>query len=362
MKYLHIMINEKFISPYIEFIEKNFLIEEHLFYIIGGNPSIKLQGNLFVKVYLKKFKNQLCRKIYIGISYIMLYPAALKSKQIILHGLFNPLTIVFLFVNPWFLKKCNWIMWGGDLYSYKKREKKSLMRYLYYKIEDFVKRNIGQISYLTEGDYKIAEQFYKVKGIGKKAVYINPVNLDFLYISEKKKKEECTINIQIGNSADPENNHLEIIKKLEKYKKENIKIFIPLSYGDKEYALNIKSIGEEKFGTKFCAMLEFLTPEKYAEYLSQIDILIFNHERQQGLANIFALSYLNKKIYMRKDISSWDYLRNDLGLEIYDVLEINKETFEMFKQNKIKLNKEKILKTVYSEEYLKDIWEENFKK
>ena len=38
-----------------------------------------------------------------------------------------------------------------------------------------------------------------------------------------KKDKECLV-IQVGNSADPTNNHVEILMKLKKYKNENIEI------------------------------------------------------------------------------------------------------------------------------------------
>ncbi|MGL5052214.1 MAG: TDP-N-acetylfucosamine:lipid II N-acetylfucosaminyltransferase [Cetobacterium sp.] len=361
MKYLHLMSNEKFISPYIQFIENKFEVKNHLFYIIGGLDYIDVPDKPFVKYYNKKIKNSLLRKLYIVLAYIKLYPEIIKSEKIILHGLFNPLTIVFLFLNPWTLKKCNWVMWGGDLYSYRKRKANTLLKKFYYKIEDFVKGNIGQISYLAQGDYDLAREYYDVKGIPKRGIYINPVNLESLKKYENQLKDSKILNIQIGNSADPENNHFEILDMLKKYEKEDIKIFAPLSYGNKEYALKVKSYGEKIFGEKFIVMLDFFEPEKYAEYLSDIDILVFNHKRQQGLGNIFSLAYLEKKIYMRSDISSWNYLLKDLNLSIYDINDIKHESFQIFKQNKILGNKEKILETVYSEKYIKQIWEENFK-
>lgn len=360
MKYLHLMSNEKFTAPYIEFIEENFPVNEHLFYIIGGVSYVKVIKKEFIRTYISEASNKILRKLYILWAYLSFCPNAFKSKKIILHGLFSPLTILFLFLNPWFLKKCNWVMWGGDLYSYRNRKYNTLLKKIYYKIEDYVKGNISYISYLAKGDYTLAKQYYNSKGFPERAIYINPVNLKELEKLEKKFKDKKTLNIQIGNSADPENNHFEILNEIKKYKNENIKIYAPLSYGNPNYALEIKKYGESIFGEKFIGMLEFLEPQKYAEYLSDIDVLIFNHKRQQGLGNIFALSYLNKKIYLRSDISSWDYLTKDLCLEIYDIKNIKNEEFAIFRENTVIKNKIQIKNTVYSKSYIKKIWEKNF--
>ena len=51
-------------------------------------------------------------------------------------------------------------MWGGDLYSYNDRKKKSF----FYKIEDYVKGNMkGYISYI-KGEFKLAQEYFKAKG------------------------------------------------------------------------------------------------------------------------------------------------------------------------------------------------------
>lgn len=252
-------------------------------------------------------------------------------------------------------------MWGADLYGYRKRKYDSLFKKIYYKIEDHVKGNVGQISYLAEGDYNLAKEYFNVKGKATRAIYINPVSLKNLNSIKKNYKKNEVTSIQIGNSADPENNHIEILDELIKFKDENIQIYAPLSYGNKEYALKVKKYGEKLFGEKFIAMLDFFNAQKYAEYLSGIDILLFNHKRQQGLGNIFSLAYLEKKIYLRSDISSWSYLKDDLKLQVFDINNLKTESFESFKLNNSKGNKLKIKNTVYSEEYIKKIWLENFK-
>lgn len=363
MEYLHIMRNNIFTIPYIKFIEKNFQNKKHVFYIIGGTTDIEFSrkdfiNNKYIKYYNKKKSNMLLRKLNIVLAHLRLYLDILSKKKIIIHGLFNPLIVILLFFNPWILKRCNWIMWGGDIECCK--NSKNIFEKIYTYMEKMVKKNFYQISYLTKGDYEIARKNLKVKGKAQRAIYMSPIKLEQLKMYETKLRLKNELSIQIGNSADPENNHLEMLKILEKYKNKNIKIYAPLSYGNKNYALKVKEYGEKIFGDKFIAILELYTPEKYAEYLAQIDILIFNHKKQQGLGNIFALGYLNKKIYLRSDISSWNYLTEDLKLRVYDIQRIQDEDFEIFKDNSLLGNKEKIENTIFSDTYIKKIWEENF--
>ena len=65
-------------------------------------------------------------------------------------------------------------------------------------------------------------------------------------------------NILLGNSATPENNHVDIIDLLVENSSENVKIICPLSYGNKEYAATISKYGREHLGDRFVPLDKFL--------------------------------------------------------------------------------------------------------
>ena len=361
MKYLHILHNDKFIQPYIKFINENFNKKEHKFLIIDGikEKDIKIPFDENIEKYISKGRNfnGIIKKVFLilqlPILYLKLFNSCKNGEKIYFHGLFDQRIIVFLYLFKGFLNKSNWVVWGGDLY--KDFNKKTI----FYKMEYFVKNKMRYVSTLVPEDYNEAKYRYNIIGEYKKAIYINPIKLEYLNTLENNKKKEETF-IQIGNSADPQNNHIEILKKLSKFKNENIKIYCPLSYGDLNYGKEVEKYGKNIFGEKLICLFKFLTPKEYSKYLSEIDILIFNHKRQQGLGNIFALGYLNKKIYIRDDISTWNYLTDELELKIYNSNTIDNENFEEFIKNIKNENKEKILNSVYSEKYIKNIWEKNF--
>ncbi len=48
----------------------------------------------------------------------------------------------------------------------------------------------------------------------------------------------------MGNSADPANEHIEALAQLEKFKESNIKIYVPLSYGNQAYAEQVIEYGK----------------------------------------------------------------------------------------------------------------------
>lgn len=350
MKYIHFFPYEKFTAPYIDFINKNYNSEEHLF-VLHGDKS---------KHPIKKYENT----IDIGKDFkskILLLKYLFKSKKIIMHSLSGYLTLL-LALNPWLLKKSFWVIWDGDLYNFNKHSKK-IEKKLANFTKIFVINNIHGICTLVKGDFDLAEKKFNLKGRYYPAAYINPIKTDYLdKIYNEKNITKEVINIQIGNSADISNKHFEILNLLSKYRNENIQIYAPLSYGgDLEYIETVKAYGEELFGEKFLPMVDFLSPDIYTKYLADIDVAIFANERQQALGNIFALVYLEKKIYIRNDISTWEYLYKDINVEVFNYNNIKNENFEEFSNSKIKKSNKKNIVKVMNESEIKKKWDLIFK-
>lgn len=343
MKYLHIWPNDKFTNAYIEFINKNFNNDEHLFLILGEGVGAKI----------KPFKNVVeIPSVKKGMGKI--FKEMRHSKQIYLHSLFTPRIIEILLMQPWLWKKCRWIVWGGDLYQYRNL-RNTLKEKLYEAGRKVVIRNFNYIVGLVKGDYILAKEWYKVKGKYLYARYISPISYDFLD-SLPIGIEKDAIYIQIGNSGDPSNQHLEALNMLKQYSKENIKIFLPLSYGGTEnYKNEVVKYGKEVFGDKFVPLIEFFPADEYAKYLSSIDIAVFNNNRQQALGNIFALLYLDKKVYIRSDTTMWENIKETLDLNVFKTDLISNLSYDEFVEKKIDDNKVKVNRVVDEKELVK-IW------
>ena len=348
MKNLHIMHNEKFIAPYIEFINKNFDMNDHFFLIIDGLNSKKVLIPNYLNVeYIEtlKTKNKVLKifKVIVPL-YWNLLKKILKSEKVYFHSLFDKRMILFLFVFRKFLKKSYWLMWGGDLYCYKKRDN-SFINKIWYKIEDYVRGNFyGYVTHI-KGDYKLAQKWYGAKGKYYDC-FIYPSNLyKNIFLKENIKNE---IYIQIGNSADSSNNHFDILEKLKKFQNRNIKLFCILSYGDMEYAKIIISKGKEIFGEKFIPIVDFMKFDEYMEFLSKMDIAIFAHDRQQAVGNITSLLSMKKTVYLKENVTTYDMLTN-LGIKIKSFDKF--ENLEKFDDKILEKNKE-IIKERFSEKRL----------
>jgi len=266
-----------------------------------------------------------------------LFKKELKSaNKIIIHGMWSIKLNIFFFFNRQLLYKAYWVIWGGDLYFYRDRTNsiKDLSKEFFRKF--VIKRLAGIIAY-NKKEYDLAISWYKSKAKFYPSFFY-PSNLyEKVQIIEK---EDSNLNIQIGNSADSSNNHIEILKMLEKYKNENIKIFVPLSYGDMQYADKIIDVGIEIFGNKFIPIKEYMNFNDYISLLGTIDIAIFNHDRQQAMGNITTLLGLGKKVYMRSSTTSYTYF-NDLNISVYDIKNFKlKKIEDDIKNNNIRNVKE----------------------
>jgi len=146
--------------------------------------------------------------------------------------------------------------------------------------------------------------------------YFNETGYNLLELSEPNIDGE--VNILLGNSANPTNEHSLALSYLDKINFKG-KIYCPLSYsGTEVYINNVIKLGTRLFGDKFIPLTEFLNYKEYSRIISDCDIVFMNHIRQQAVGNIFkSISLLkpvilNNKSYLRSTFLDW-------GLKIYDL-------------------------------------------
>lgn len=326
---------EKFIYPYIEFVQKNFDVNSHLFWVKFNSGDSVPDDITNVNKVLPFFVNRLT-------GYISLIFRILTARKIILHGFFNFKVLLIIWFLPHVRKKCYWNIWGADLYQHR-LSPKNIKWYVKQFFMRSIIKNIGYIVSGTPGDAGLVKKWY-----GGSSIYINCFNyISNLHIECCKKTAGIEdINVLVGNSADPTNNHLEIFDKIEKYKDDKIIIHCPLSYGDYSYALGIIEEGKRRFGDKFRPIVDVMPFDEYKKFLCSIDIAVFNHDRQQAMGNIRALVGMGKKVHMRNAITSTASLKS-LGVKVFSVEEIN--LIKSFSESE---NNIEVMKEHYSKERL----------
>ena len=236
-----------------------------------------------------------------------------------------------LVLNPWLLKRCYWVIWGADLYSYKNKKKSARSNFVE-ALRRFVIRRMGFMVTFVEGDVDLARKWYGATGrylecfMYTSNIFRHPTDL---------AENDSAVHIQVGNSADPSNNHLEIFDQLMEYRDQNIFIYAPLSYGDAKNAQTIEKEGLRRFGKKFVAMKELMPIEAYLKFLGKIDVAIFNHRRQQGMGNTISLLGMGKKVYLNPEVTPWNTFKS-IGIEIFDSRDVSLEpmTLDQKKSNR----------------------------
>jgi 4-alpha-L-fucosyltransferase (fuc4NAc transferase) len=357
IKNLHIIPNDKFNKEFIEFINKNFDKEEHYFLLISV-PSSKVynitedRNSNVLNYEFKTPKRSTFRVPLLAVElikvYKILYSYGKKAEKIFFHDASN-YQVLFLYFFRTILKKSYYMIWSTEKSKYEEK-------ILFNKIFKYVKGNYKAYLTFLKGDYEIFQREYSAKGNLYYCFY--PSNL-YKEMGESPKKNEKTLYIQIGNSAQTCNNHIEILKKLEKYKDKNIKLICPLSYGNDggdDYLKKVTELGKEIFEDKFLPMLDFLPYQDYLNLLNKIDIGIFAHNMQKALGNITSLISMKKTVYLKENTSTYKtFLDMNIKIKSFD----NFNLLELFDEEILENNK-KILKENFSKEKMKKEWEAIF--
>ena len=356
MKHVHLFPDSIFAESYIEFVNKNFDIKNHLFYIVTEESE--------KYVCLDKYTNvkTIGRNIKEGFS--LLKNVERKASRLYIHSMTLGVLIVTVLLGM-LVKKWNTtlIFWGGDLEAaieLKNKTKKNGKEHVKSTLNSLLVKTSNVICTLTKGEYEAVERNFNIKKEYKKAVYINPLKIK----TENqiiKQEIECNkvINVQIGNSATKTNHYEETIYALERYKDEKMKIFCILSYGDEKYAEEITQLGKSVFGDKFIPCRTMKSADDYAKFTKDMDILFMNNRRQQGLGSIYAFLALGKKVFLRSDSPTWNYMVQDCGLQIFDAISIKNINFNSFvsMEAKDRLDNCRIASYYfYSSEYLCEVW------
>ncbi|MGC8770571.1 MAG: TDP-N-acetylfucosamine:lipid II N-acetylfucosaminyltransferase [Brevinematia bacterium] len=343
----HIMILDKFIPPFIDFIEENFDEKDHIFILfsVKENKYGLKENSRIVWVYPDRNLIFFMRWLKFAQKLIFVNFLLYKSKKIIFHGLWDFYSIFLMLLQPWLFKKCYWVMWGGDFYF---PEEQPWWR------KTAIRRIRHCVAFL-ENDFEIIKTLYGGKNKKFYECFMYPNSVKLSEASCYSEKNKNFVNLMIGNSATETNKHLEIFNLIKKYSNKNVKIFVPLSYGEESYKEFIIDKGKEIFGKNFIPITEYFDLDDYFNFIKKIDIAIFGSLRSQGLGNIISLLGMGKKVYLRRGTSQWKFFEK-IKVKIFDIENID---LEPMKKEDIFLNISNIKKYFSKENSVKN-WKDIF--
>lgn len=351
IKYMHIFPNEKFASEYIHFINTYFDKKDHFFYLYGEKRFYQKDENTHNVVLVEE-----CSRIKVMND-------IRKAEHIMIHSLFLPRFLYPEFMSKRILKRTTVIFWGIDLYDRAEymESHKNVASKVWYHVNKRMVNNAQAIGTLVPKDFKFVETIYQPKGFNVRVVYLNAIPNDKVLQTKIKVKQSNRVNVLVGNSANAMNRQVEIFTALQHLQAE-IKVFCPLSYGDDKTKDEVIRKGNEMFGDNFVGVVDYMSPEDYLSFLSDMDVAIFHSKRQMALGNINALLFLGKKVYLNALGAMYDYYEDILDVKVYDSCCLADEDIVGFKANDaVDRNRGNIEKT-FSNIYIKDVWSKLFDK
>lgn len=344
MKIVHVMCGEKFTVSVARFYDRYFNGGEHSILYInqkGKNSLILEELSIEQKeVFMSEYGISSARKLFRTLKeydYVVVHSFFLNDYYKLLWGMQKKLC-----------KKTVWIEWGFDLYSCF-TEKATLIGKIKDSINRKLRNRIGSVVGIFPPD---CDYFREIFPAAQAKVYYAPYCGDKIaeeyrrYMPESRlgvdKASGEPIYIQIGHNAVSTLCHIAVLEKLSKYKNENIRLLIPLSYPKNEYADAVQKRAEELFGDKAICLREMMPKEEYFALTSRVAIGIFNTDRQCGLGNIKRMIFKNVKLYMPQESVMYQYfIKNGVPIQNYERLD--GESFEQF-ISEIQLEEKEIFK------------------
>lgn len=258
---------------------------------------------------------------------------------VIVHG-FDFKFYELLCINSDIRKKMVWVVWGHDLYRVKNTERTNFQGKCKYLLKKIIctyiqvpcVKSIKCIGIGFPYDEKEIRRWYGDEICVKNVPY--DLGYDYENIKQIKKQmnenlmERDKVNILLGHSAYSFLQHIKNIQRLENYKDREIKIYIPLNYGDVNYKKKV--VDYVKKSTLSIEIMNDIMPmNDYLEFLTNIDIAIFDFKHQAALGNIYLLLYLEKKIYLSEEGVLYEGFLEQ-GVSVFPTEDIGKITYEKF--------------------------------
>lgn len=348
MVFLHLMREEKFLAGVTQFYNKYFNDGNHCICYINKEGRKSLIDNK-LSIHQKEvfFKGN-----YDFLGTKELSDLVEKADRIVIHSMFiNPLVTIMLSQRK-YVGKIIWIEWGYDLYDWKSKGRFSFFsNYIHNRIREQCRSFVG--IFPPDCDF-YKREFSKSKANIFYAPYCAAnIPAFFSQYSEKSRLEETVknsepIHIMIGHSASRVLNHLEVLELIKRFSDANIKLVLPLSYGDQEYAKEVQSEAVRLYGEKAIVLREMMPAEDYFSIIDRVDIAIFNTHRQIGLDNINRLIFSNTKIFMPENNPMYTYFREN-GVNIQSINELSSINFSALIQKCEPMDEYKF--KIYRDEY-----------
>lgn len=336
VKYLHILWHEdlKFNIPFVKMInhEKGYFnAMDHKFI----TP--------FETVYqvLKKYENV---EIVSEGNLINQYGG--DANWVFIHAL-NCNKISFLLTNRKYLNKIIWRTWGHDVKVRSSIQTKSIRKFLYQCLRNAyipfyqnIIRKFYAIGVANNIDVLKVQQAFgnNIKTLSISYGY-RPGQLEQFKKIYYQRIQKSYTRILVGHSGMESDNHLSLLNQLIPYTNEAVRVSLIMSYGKESYIKKVKAKAKQIFEDKVEIIENFMPYDKYAAFISNVDIALLGSKHSSALGNLTLLAYFEKKVYVHPEGDLANGIKK-AGCKAYDINDVGTISFSDLK----KIDVEEIIK------------------
>jgi len=268
----------KFFPPFHAFLRSHFSVEGHDLLVEGAPLDHQLPDDV------KRLRTS-PRPVRIA-EY---WGAMASAQRVVLHGIFDLDLRLALALRPKLAGKCSWLPWGGDLY-WATTTPRTLKRRLHRGLFRHAVSHFAELLTYLPADEEVARQVLSYIPVGTS----NPAD---------------SLCVFVGNSATPSCLHNDAFEALLPIRERGAKIYCALNYGDADYRRQTIDEGHRLFGSNFIPLTQWMHRCDFEVFLSQMDIGVFAHERQQGMGTAIAMFGLGKRVLLRAGTSQAEYFK-----------------------------------------------------
>lgn len=285
--------------------------------------------------------------------------AARAADLVIFNGILDDRIPIYLANQTDILGKALWVIWGNDLYWHQYQPESAQI-----KIEMAFRRRFmadlhGVVSPIAV-EYDLIQNWYPTRAkMIQASAFSYPFKREDLDRVLAPGPVYASPALQLGNSGNPSNEHMEMIDWFMPHRERIAGAYTPLSYGDKNHIQRVIRYGEAALGACFKPMTEILSFEDYNRHLAGLDVLVLNHRRVQGGGNTFISLYLGVKVFLRRELGSWDYLNETLGCRLFDAAAIPDLSFDeiISYSDELREHNRKCVSMLFDRQWQKANWE-----
>ena len=171
---------------------------------------------------------------------------------------------------------------------------------------DYVSTVLGMAEYDTlRQNPNITAEYFLYKYLGKRKPNVDRMTID----EENLVDFEHADSILLGNSGDPSNNHVDVLRVLKK-RKIRMPLYLPMAYSNERYYDKFIRKMVSKMPNKSFIQSDVVSFDEYKKRVKCCRVGVFGHLRQQSIGNISMCIAQGSKVFLYKDGVPYKYFKS----------------------------------------------------